>query len=223
MIYTFWEGTMPAYVQLCLDTWRVGFTLLDFNNLHRYTDVDITKLGKYSYAQVSDIVRAHVLRDNGGYWIDADTIMLSNELPETNMIGWPEDRCAHCGYLHFARRSPFLMNWANEQDKRINENADGDWSLFANGISDFLLEKHPEVRIEERQRYFPESYMIPLLGTYGQYNKFYFGGSYSLDNIRETPLIMLHNSWTPAYYKELTKTDVLSSNCTLSKMLKEAL
>ena len=40
-VYTFWEGQMPAYIDLCLKTWRVQYTVLNYNNLRNYIAVDI--------------------------------------------------------------------------------------------------------------------------------------------------------------------------------------
>lgn len=223
MIYTFWEGPMPGYIKLCLDTWRQEFTLLNYNNMNNYTNLDIKALQNYTLAQISDVVRVHILRDNGGYWVDADTIMLTDYLPEENMIGMSADRTAHCGYLHFDKNSIMLKEWAEKQDAIISLGRTGKWDLFANSLSEPLVKKYDEVIIKDRQLYFPESYMSIEDNPYFQYRDFYFDSHYQLSDIKLTELLMLHNSWTPPWYKELSEIEVLSKTRTMSNILKEVL
>ena len=54
-----------------------------------------------------------------------------------------------------------------------------------------------------------------------KYKRFYFRESYHLADIRSTDMIMLHNSWTPGWYKRLSKESVLLGSCTLSNILRE--
>ena len=225
MIFTFWEGKMPAYIKNCLDTWKVDYTLITFDTLKRYTNLDIESLKGYTLAQISDVVRAHVLRDNGGYWLDADTIMLSDNLPKENMIGVPKYRTAHCGFLNFEQNAPMIIEWANKQDEILSAGiVNSNWDLFANSLSDKCLEMHNDVTIADRTNYVAESYMIKeQLSNYDKYKKFYFSDSYRLKDLNETSLLMLHNSWTPDWYKQLTMTRILNHNCTLSNILREVL
>ena len=223
MIYTFWEGPIHGYIKLCLYTWRQEFTLLNYANLNKYTDLDIKALQNYTLAQISDIVRVHILRDNGGYWIDADTIMLTDYLPEENMIGVPENRMAHCGYLHFKKNATMLKEWAEKQDMIISSGTTGEWDLFANSLSDPLIKKYDEITIKDRRLHFPESYMSIENNSYCQYRDFYFDNHYQVSDIKPTEFLMLHNSWTPAWYKDLSEIDVLTKTRTMSNILKEVL
>ena len=97
-VFTFWEGKMPDYIKLCMKTWKFDYVLLNYENLMDYTVFEIEKTKRFTLPQMSDAVRVHVLRDQGGIWLDADTIMLTDQLPEENMVGIPEERAAHCGY-----------------------------------------------------------------------------------------------------------------------------
>ena len=73
MVYTFWEGEMPDYIKLCMYTWHFPVTILNYDNLNNYTDLQITsQLERFTLPQIADCVRVHVLRDQGGYWLDAD-------------------------------------------------------------------------------------------------------------------------------------------------------
>ena len=225
-VFTFWEGKTPDYIKLCLKTWKVPYTLLNYDTVRQYTDLNTDILRGYGFTlpQIADCVRVHVLRDNGGYWLDADTIMLSDNLPAENMIGYPEKRDAHCGYLHFKKHSDFLAEWAEEQDRIISQGIIGGWDLFSNGILNKLLKTHNEVTIKDRTEHFPESYMIISNSKYTQYQEFYFNSQYHLSDIKKTNIIMLHNSWTPGGYMDISEREILNSNyCTMSNILRAAI
>ena len=56
-----------------------------------------------------------------------------------------------------------------------------------------------------------------------KYRRFYFEEHHTLADIRPTDLLMLHNSWTPEWYKNLLELDALNTSCTLSNILREVL
>lgn len=70
MIFTFWEGKMPEYIRLCMRTWKFQYTVLNYDNLKEFTDFDIENTKRFTLPQIADAVRVHVLRDNGGYWLE---------------------------------------------------------------------------------------------------------------------------------------------------------
>ena len=37
-IYTFWEGKIPEYLKLCLQTWKFPYIVLNYNNITQYTE-----------------------------------------------------------------------------------------------------------------------------------------------------------------------------------------
>ncbi len=222
-VFTFWEGKMPGYIRLCLDTWKVPFTILTYDNLGKYTDLPLDKLKRFTLPQIADCVRVHVLRDNGGYWLDADTIMVTDRLPDAVILGDPEKRINTIGMLHTEPHAEMFEEWALVQDWILKKNTVSRyWALMGNDFTDPYLYDHKEVKIGRIDDYWPETYMIPG-DRYRmfKYMKFYFRESYHLADIRSTDMIMLHNSWTPGWYKRLSKESVLSGNCTLSNILRE--
>ena len=225
-VFTFWEGDMPGYIRLCLDTWKVPYTVLNYNNVRDYTDVDIECLKRFSLSLAADIVRVHVLRDHGGYWMDTDTIMIKGELPDADLAGDLERRTHSIALLHSKPHSKMFNKWAEYQDRMIAanglKNGKHPWYLMGNGFTDPYVKHHQDVRLCPIERYWPETYMVPGdESRFAKYNRFYFEQSCSLEDIRPTELLMLHNSWTPAWYKSLTKDQVLQTSCTLSNILRE--
>ena len=219
---------MPAYIDLCLRTWKVPYTLLTYDNLHEYTDLPIEPLKRFTLPKVADAVRVHVLRDHGGYWLDADTIMITDKLPTTNLIGYPDKLESTAGFLYADRpNSDLFTAWAEYQDGVIADlNCSQHWSVLVNMFSDPYVRKHPKVTISPVRNCWPETYMIPLnMSRYDKYQQFYFGGNGSchLSDLDPTNMIMLHNSWTPDWYKAMSADDVLAINYTLSNILREVL
>ena len=228
-VFTFWEGPMPAYIKICMATWDImtPYTVLNYGNLHNYTDLPIDdRLKRFSLAQIADVVRAHVLRDHGGYWMDADTILFSPKRMDTMMIGNREDRTQTIGYL-FAKepRMDLYEKWAAYQDGVLNDpNASHHWSVMGNMFTDKYVMEHKEVTIGDVRKCWPETYMIPGDRPRMQkYQRFYFQKSYNLVDIMQTDMLMLHNSWTPGWYKQMSEDEVLKHGCTMSNMIRRAL
>lgn len=223
MVFTFWEGVMPEYIRLCLKTWKIQYIILNYDNLHNYTDISIDKIKKFSLPQIADCVRVHVLRDWGGYWLDADTIMINDKLPEEMVIGDPNTRTNTCGYLHTEPHSEMFEKWAEFQDEIINdEHNSTHWSVLANDFSDPYLQEHPDIQICPVWKCWPETHMINGdISRYNKYQMFYFNNSFTINDIEQTNMLMLHNSWTPEWYKLISKSELLNNECTLSNILRE--
>ena len=226
-VFTFWEGSMPAYIELCMNTWLFPHIILNYENLHHYTNLQITpELRRFTLPQIADVVRVHVLRDQGGYWLDADTIMINDNLPTTTMIGNPMLRTNTIGYLYAENpHMPMFDEWAAYQDVVIsNPNIPHSWSMVGNDFTDRYVAEHSEITISDVSNCWPETYMIKdNMPRYDKYSKFYFGTHYRLFDINPTDMLMLHNSWTPDIYKKLSADEIINDDCTLSNILKEVL
>ena len=227
-IFTFWEGEMPEYIKLCMETWRFPYIVLNYENVGNYTDLKISpQLKRFTMPQIADCVRVHVLRDQGGYWLDADTIMINEDLPTTNMIGNPNTRTNTIGYL-YAQKSELDMfvEWAAYQDDIIDnpQITPALWSLMGNSFTDNYVKSNNSISICSVENCWPEVYMIDRdIPRYEKYLKFYFETSHQLNDIKPTNMLMLHNSWTPNWYKKLSCDKVLSYDCTMSNILRTVL
>lgn len=98
-IWVFWyqgEQYMPAIPQLCLSAIRrhasdAEVTLLTQSNMNQWVDIpdyiyQKVKTGRISLAQLSDIVRAHLLGRYGGIWMDA-TLLPVKDLDYSGRCG----------------------------------------------------------------------------------------------------------------------------------------
>lgn len=226
-VFTFWEGQMPDYIRLCMKTWDFDYTLLTYNNLKDYIDIPLDKLQSFTLPQIADVIRVHVLRDYGGYWLDTDTIML-NELPKENICGYVSDRTNTIGFLHTDSHSDMFTEWAEYQDHVI-ENQDHipyvhNWDIFGNKFTDYYVKSHEEIQIHDITNCWPEVYKVNVRSSRAyKYRALYFSYNFKLKDLQPTNMLMLHNSWTPKEYKSLSEKEVLKQQCTLSNILREVL
>ena len=230
MIFTFWEGKLPEYLKLCLNTWKFPYIILNYNNLSLYTEKLPEKVKQLSLQKVADYVRVHVLRDSGGIWIDTDTIMLNDKLPNALILGDNINRTNTIGFLNANAiiNSDIFIQWATFQDSVINDLKDmpnGDttnWDIIGNKFTNNYLLNHKEIFIDSIEDKWVETYMIKEnIPRDSKYKLFYFKTNYTLKDINNTNMLMLHNSWTPNWYKELSIEEVLKNKCTLSNILRE--
>lgn len=234
-IYTFWEGEMPEYVKLCMNTWQFPFVVLNYSNLSQYTEQIPEKIKQLKLPKIADYVRVHVLRDNGGYWLDADTIMFTS-IPNEIILGDDKTRINSIGFLHTKPNTDMYKEWAKFQDEMIikisNMTEDTtSWDIMGNMFTDPYLKKHKEIKIGNRNTRFAETFMLKEnISNRNKYQKFYFETNHTLKDVyigsmktfgKGPDMFMLHNSWTPDWYKKLSKEDVLKQKCTLSNLLRE--
>ena len=222
MIYTFWEGKKPSYISLCMKTWSFPYIELNYGNLQKYTDFDIERAKRFTLPQIADCVRVHVLRDNGGHWLDADTIMFTDKLPDCTILGNPVTRMNTIGMLQ--AQEEMFEAWAKYQDEVIRTaEPPQDWSIMGNAFTDGYLKEHREVSIGDIGSRWAEVEMVSgNASRMEKYKELYFANSYHLSDFRKTDMLMLHNSWTPEWYKQMTEAQVLNADCTLSNILNES-
>lgn len=225
MVFAFWEGKMPDYIKLCMKTWKFDYILLDYNSLKNYIELP-ESVKRFTLPQIADYIRVHLLRDYGGYWLDTDTIVLGL-LPSQNIMGYPELRNQSIGYLKADKpKTEFFTKWAEYQDRVVADynSSPKVWNILGNAFTDEYVKEHTEISIADIEKCWPETHMIgDSISRFQKYRKLYFETNYHLYDIDPTSMLMLHNSWTPEWYKYLSEEDVLSQKCTLSNILKEAI
>jgi hypothetical protein len=229
-IFTFWEGIVPEYLKLCLDTWKFPFVILNYDNLSQYTDKIPEKVKNLTLPKIADYVRVHVLRDNGGYWLDTDTILLSDNLPSETILGENESRMNTIGFLHTEANSDMFIQWAKYQDNALSSLPESmsvdttSWDFLGNSFTNSYLKTNTSIKIGNIYNCWPETTVIDgSLTRASKYVKLYFDENYDISKIPQTNMLMLHNSWTPSWYKKLSREEVLNKNCTLSNILRSVL
>lgn len=253
IVYTYWEskGNIPAYLQLCMQTWKksipdLEIVVINHSNWAEFVgDVyDLNKLKEFSLPMQSDAVSAAVLAKRGGMFIDIDSIITKDFFSEFGDLapnkfvafGKPNSKGMHIAVL----KSEFpgnevAENWMKTAKSRIAEREQNyNWAYMGNDILGPILQD---------KKYF-DAYLIVDRADYGNvleaslmkegdpqadYFNFYFNNFMNIDetvaiNSSKYGIISLHNSWTPQYFKNYRKVeDVYADNCLLSRILKKIL
>ncbi|WP_455387477.1 capsular polysaccharide synthesis protein [Petrachloros mirabilis] len=82
MIWTYWEGNRPEYIQVCLDSMKRvcgnDLVIVTPENLEEYVPRTLHPSWRRlpQPALRADCIRAALLANHGGWWLDADTIVL---------------------------------------------------------------------------------------------------------------------------------------------------
>jgi hypothetical protein len=82
IIWTFWEGNTPPFVNRCIQSWKdynpnYKIIILNKDNIVNYLpDIKFSKMraANDSPQRYSDYVRTHILAKYGGFWFDASII-----------------------------------------------------------------------------------------------------------------------------------------------------
>ena len=138
-IYTFWEPKekIPGYIKLCMKTWYkflpdYEIIVLDYSNLQQYLPKKTYKSVVFkhmSLAKQSDAIRAALLNENGGIWLDADTIITGSNFlssikdynTDVVMIGRPKtDGVIYGAFIYSNKqKTKFIKEWYSALPKRI--------------------------------------------------------------------------------------------------------
>lgn len=266
-IFTFWEPkeNIPAYIKLCMQTWYkflpdYEIVVLDYENLRdwiRPETYNAIVFKRMSLAKQSDALRAALLNEHGGIWLDADTIITGNDFITRNpnadviMIGRPKtDGVIYGAFIYAAHaHTAFISEWYNALPRRIAKyrfmykhkiirkfmksawRAAENWDYCVNAIIDKLGKKYtvPDFYCIDRDDIgaLPE-YQSPLnvdnIDKAELYKRFYFEPENAKSVLKNTHgIILLHNSWTPANYRNMTEKQFMSQNILLTNILKELL
>lgn len=245
-IFTFWEpkDSMPAYLRLCLNTWKTNapefeVTLLDHSNLESYLDsagYPMDRLFMLPLQIQKDAIEAAVLHQNGGIFMDVDTLVLSDfksvlkELQNSEIVLFSN----HLAFMAARPGADLLQKWVKSVREKLQNTspdklADADWDFAGNTITNSLFKKSSPDLVTQLNKndhaFTPEILHFLNNGTaIEQYRDFWFKpGNEEAPFFLDQFLIALHNSWTPDWYKKLSEDDVLAADCLLSKTLKNLL
>ena len=167
---------------------------------------------------------------------------------ELAMIGDIKSKKQDIGFIYSSRNSCLLKTWLKEiiknvliyrqiiYNKRNNKSLNvfpkrlKKWNYLGNGIIDKYLKNitnNSFYRIDRNKLIiFPERkfYKNSSINNIQKYKLFYFGKGEVQNVLNEAKdIILLHNSWTPKKYKNMTKVEFLKQNILLSKLLTKLL
>ncbi|MBN7813414.1 hypothetical protein J0A68_20835 [Algoriphagus sp. H41] len=251
-IFTFWLGPMPAYIRMCLQTFsKSGYdwVLLDHSNMNEFIPRDelpVERLMAFPPAAQGDIVAVYMMNRYRGYFIDADTVFFGSiryleELLDSHelvMVGDENVPFCHAAFILGRGDSLILREWKKRIDEllAVFENPgtlgfDGMYSggvkptSFGNPLLAPLIRKWTDrVKILDKDVFLPENLGLVDVSPEGRkraYVEYYF--SENSQKKPNTHFLVLHNSWTPDWYKLFRTEDIQKDGCFLSRLLAQAI
>ena len=130
-IFTFWEPKekMPAYIQLCMQTWKkflseYEIVVVDYSNIDEYLGknfYDNILYTDFPLAILSDTIKCALLKTYGGIWFDADTIITSSEVNKYLTVSSHELVFIgqHLAFIKADKNSGLLNYWLKQIKYRI--------------------------------------------------------------------------------------------------------
>ncbi len=204
IIYRYWEGKLPDYIEMCRRT------------LHRHTHGD-NQVGEISDTTVHpelpinlkvDYFKATYIYEHGGFWIDADMIVMKDLSPifdllaDYEFVGIP-------GFFGAKQGAPILKRWIDGMDAAILRGG-----LTFSDLIQPLLHDSEFKEFEPLTR----EMICPIYHT--ESNKFF---ELAKQDIADSYIVTLYNSQFPDWFKQMGKEQILNSNMVISQYFKKAL
>ena len=221
-------------------------TILDFSNVKKYVDVDIfgknLLSGRFNFMLIADAVRIALIEKIGGIWLDADTIILNKSarkyfLRENNyqisFWGSPQRRSYFTCYINSVAHSECMQIWLDFVKKQIHNltpQTEVNWDyVLGNMINDYPKTHPEEVKIIDSNKNLPETWNLSeeVLKSSRQedinkriaaFQNYYFIQQRHIEDV-PTDMLILHNSWVPPIFKNLSSEDFLRCNFTMANIL----
>lgn len=172
-VWVYWQGPVPEYIQLCIDTMRTAcrrdprceFHLVSKSNLGEYLQpgtLEPSWLAIREEGVASDCVRCALLATHGGVYLDADTICLKSPSllysPShvtyavwATKVPWR----AIAGYVSAPKGSPIMAEWLAQQNKAVRA-GHTNWMALGEAMLTPLVKARPaDGRVIERRIVLP--------------------------------------------------------------------
>lgn len=163
-VFTAWFGPMPEYIKYCISTIKSccsNVYVIDESNTSKYLDVqtvkDLQKIKKLAHRV--DCLRVFLIQKYGGYWIDADTVMIRDIEPlfkiiETHQIAymrWVDGRVLN-GYFGGKAFSNIMSQWKRIITEKMKRGKEPEsWTEYGEKIITPLIDKN-KIQAKEIKR-----------------------------------------------------------------------
>ena len=209
-IFTYWEGEKPGYVQLCRETLEKHCGL-DFEIValtKDATDQWIKYLPDLPINLKVDWLKANLVYTYGGFWIDADMIVMRNLMDLTYYFN-VYDFCGIPGFFGADKGSKMLKEWI-----------DGMRPLLKKPLtfSDLI---QPLLNNPNFTEFYPwtRDMICPVYHT--EAHDLY--SNKKLDITEDNYIVTLYNSAFPENVKKLTQHEILNKPWMMSAAFKRSL
>jgi hypothetical protein len=231
-VWSFWEGPRPAYVDLCFETIARHNQPTRFLDEHGFETLRIRDhhvgMSNLKLNHKGDFVRAYLLYEYGGIWIDADTICLQPFLPfasaiqVADYIGYREAvyNDIQCGFMASGpKREAISRHWLAVREKVASgrEIAWLDLSSYPmnRALADLGFQGYFQV---------DRSLLVPI--SWREWELFIVERSDAEHRATFLPRAFcyaLYNSCFPPWFKALSREEILNGRWFVSFLFRKAL
>ena len=154
-IHYVWVGgkEKPLDIKRCMDTWKnhlQDYEIIEWNEQN--FDIESHPFAKAAYkakkwAYVSDYIRAYVIYNEGGIYLDTDVLILDNFddfLSHRAFVGYENSNYPFTAVFGAEKGHPFVKDMLDYYDDRMFEFDKNDQMKTVNtkSVSDILIEKY---------------------------------------------------------------------------------
>jgi hypothetical protein len=192
---------MPDYIAMCRDIMEKKCGTLLFPDITPYEQSGL------SINHQVDLMKAKTIYENGGFWIDADMIVMKDLgivfdlLKDYEYVGIP-------GFFGARKGAPILKRWIDGMDATYEKGG----LTFSDLIQPLLHD--PEFKEFEP---LTRAMICPIY--HDEFNKFFQDGMIEGDPF----IVTLYNSQFPDSFKKMSKQEILNKNWVISNCFKKAL
>lgn len=233
-IWTYWENrpgsSLPDWIGLCLESidrhaGDFDLRVLDSGSVGDWLDLPDAVREMRNLAAKSDYVRAHLLAEHGGLWLDADTIAfeslseVAGRLAQHEVVSaGREIETVVPGFVAARAGSTSVRRWAEEQDALIQGRNSGDeldWGVLGPPLATSCLGGADTF-------YFPLNRVLPI--RWRQAGRFLSRVESAPTYLGRDPLVIcLFNSQMCGTLDSLNREEVLASPWLVGRLLRCAL
>ena len=205
-LYTYWEGEKPDYIKMCQESLK-------------NSKMNVIILGKDDYPELNgmkinhktDYLKAWLISENGGFWIDADMIVMKDLRPLIELVK-KHGFCGIPGFFGSTRDDEMSKRWF-DGIKKIDKDP-----TFSDLIQPLLKDKEfKEFRV------FTKEMICPIYHTEDEFWKLFKDEDIEKYSTENNYVFTLYNSSFSDEFKKMKSDQILGQPWLISKVFKKAL
>lgn len=229
-VWVYWQGDRQPYIDLCIDTIKkhsigLNFTLLNDYKVKSYLCLP-SIYNTLSVVHRADYIRVALLKEYGGIWLDADTIVLKplvkylSFLKKYKFLGFGKSRTPQTAVIAGTTDSLILSLWLRYIHNHIN-NDKISWGDLGPLALKKILTTLPTMSNLEYYNISTE-HCVPI--SCKDWKDFFSFRKVEGDTITDsTGIVMLYNRYMRYTLKKYDKGYLMNSGMFISKLFRLAL
>jgi len=205
-LFTYWEGPKPDYIKMCQESLK-------------NSKMNVIILGKDDYPELNgmsinhktDYLKAWLISENGGFWIDADMVVMQDLRPLIELVK-KHGFCGIPGFFGAKRDNELMKRWL-EGIRKVDKEP-----TFSDLIQPLLQD--PEFK---EFGVFTKEMICPIYHTGDEFWKLFENEDIEKYSTENNYVFTLYNSQFSDEFKKMKSDQILGQPWLISKVFKKAL